>query len=51
MARAVVVALLVSAALVSSGCIHTLTETYAEFPPSVFQDQPHVHVQGDPPEG
>ena len=50
-ARAVALALLVSAALGSSGCIHTMTETYAEFPPSVYDNQPHVHVQGNPTDG
>ena len=50
-ARAVLLALLVSAALGSSGCIHTWAETYAEFPPAVFDKKPHVHVQGDPSDG
>jgi hypothetical protein len=50
-ARALVVALLISAAMTSSGCIHTWTETYAEFPPEALGDKPHMHVQGDPSDG
>jgi hypothetical protein len=49
-ARAVVLALLVSAVLGSSGCIHTWTETYADFPPSI-NSKPPAHVQGDPNDG
>ena len=49
-ARAVVLALLVSAALGSSGCIHTMTETYAEFPPSINHTPP-APVQGNPSDG
>ena len=43
-------AMLVSAILSSSGCIHTWTGTYAEYPESAY-DKPHVHVQGDPHDG
>ena len=50
-ACAVVLALLVSAALGSSGCIHTWTETYSDFPPAAFDKQPHAHVQADPNDG
>ncbi len=49
-ARAVMLALLASAILGSSGCIHTWTGTYAEFPDAAY-DKPHVHVQGDPGDG
>jgi hypothetical protein len=40
-------ALLASAILGSSGCIHTETGTYAEFPDAAY-DRPPAHVQGDP---
>ena len=46
-ARAVMLALLVSAILGSSGCIHTWTGTYAEYPQSAY-DKPPVHGQPDP---
>jgi hypothetical protein len=50
MTRALLLAMLVSAILSSSGCIHTWTGTYAEYPDSAY-DTPHVHVQGDPHDG
>lgn len=49
MARAVMLALLGAVILGSSGCIHTWTGTYAEYPDSAYT-KPHVHVQGDPDE-
>jgi hypothetical protein len=59
-ARAIVLTLLVSTALGISGCahpegwprpwIHTWTQTYADFPPSV-NDTPHVPIQGNPSDG
>jgi hypothetical protein len=64
-ARAVVLALLTAAALGSSGCvgprahpwrppgcrlpIHTWTQTYADFPPSI--NDPHGPGQGQPGDG
>jgi hypothetical protein len=48
--RAVVLMLIVSAALVSSGCLHTWTGTYAEYPDSMYQ-KPHVHGQDNPNDG
>jgi hypothetical protein len=59
-ARAIVLALFVSIAVGISGCahpegwprppIHTWTQTYADFPPSV-NDTPHDHIQGQPSDG
>ncbi|MGP0068094.1 MAG: hypothetical protein ACLQGP_31420 [Isosphaeraceae bacterium] len=49
MARALLLALLGSVILGSSGCIHTWTGTYAEYPDSAYT-KPHEHVQGNPPE-
>jgi hypothetical protein len=49
-ARAVALALLVVSVLGSSGCIHTWTGTYAEYPPTLY-DNPHVPHQGDPSDG
>ena len=50
MTRALLLAMLVSAILSSSGCIHTWTGTYAEYPDSAY-DKPHVHGQADPNDG
>jgi hypothetical protein len=55
-ARTVVIALLLTAALGSSGCgwsrrfIHTWTETYADYPASAF-DQHSAPPQGNPIDG
>ena len=47
MARAVAVATLVIASLLSSGCLHTWTQTYHEYPPSAWENAPAPH-QGNP---
>jgi hypothetical protein len=49
MARAVMLALLASAILGASGCIHTLTGTYEEYPEAAYS-KPPVHRQPDPPQ-
>jgi hypothetical protein len=49
-ARTIVMALVVGAVLGSSGCIHTWTETYAEFPPTIH-DTPPLPPQGNPSDG
>jgi hypothetical protein len=59
-ARAIVLALLCSTVMGISGCahpegwprpwIHTWTQTYDEFPPSV-NDPPQDHRQGNPSDG
>jgi hypothetical protein len=49
-ARVVALALLVLAVWGSSGCIHTWTGTYAEYPPSLYDDS-HVAHQGNPSDG
>ncbi len=46
-ARAVALALLATTVLGVSGCIHTWTQTYAEFPPSI-ENTPHTHGQPNP---
>jgi len=49
-ARAVAVAILVIASLCNTGCLHTWTETYQEYPPSAWAP-PHTHPQGNPKDG
>jgi hypothetical protein len=49
-ARTIVMALLVSAVLGSSGCIHTWTGTYAEYPTSLYDPHP-APPQGQPSDG
>jgi hypothetical protein len=49
-ARAVMLMLIAIAASGLAGCIHTWTETYAEFPPTIY-DTPHVPSQGQPSDG
>jgi hypothetical protein len=55
-ARTLVVGLLLTAVLGTSGCgwsrglIHTCTETYADYPPSVA-DPHRAPPQGDPSDG
>jgi hypothetical protein len=49
-ARATAIILLVIATSGIAGCIHTWTETYAEFPPSIY-DGSHAPRQGDPSDG
>jgi hypothetical protein len=48
-ARMVAVAVLVIASLGSAGCLHTLTETYHDYPPAAW-DPPTQH-QGNPKDG
>ncbi len=48
--RAIALALLAMTALAATGCIHTWTQTYAEFPPSIY-NTPHTHGQPDPADG
>ncbi len=48
-ARAVAALLLVIAGLGIAGCIHTLTETYRDYPPSAW-GPPHQH-QENPGDG
>ena len=45
-ARAVVIVVLVIAGLGSTGCLHTWTGTYHDYPPSAW-DPPHSHAPGD----
>lgn len=49
-ARAVVLALLITTALATTGCLHTWTGTHQEWPPSV-NDPPREHQQGNPSDG
>jgi hypothetical protein len=49
-ARTLAMALLAAALLSSSGCIHTWTGTYAEYPPSMYDDYP-APPQGQPSDG
>jgi hypothetical protein len=49
-ARALAALLLVIVSVSATGCIHTWTETYADFPPSAW-DPPHSKPQGNPSDG
>ncbi len=49
-ARAMAALLLASVGLSVTGCLHTLTETYHDYPPSAWEP-PHTHPQGNPKDG
>ena len=49
-ARVVAVAVLVIASLGSTGCLHTWTQTYHDYPPSAWEP-PYTHHQGNPKDG
>ncbi len=49
-ARALAVALLVIVSLSITGCLHTWTETYRDYPPEAW-DPPHSNRQGRPTDG
>jgi hypothetical protein len=49
-ARAVAVVLLVTAGLCSTGCLHTWTQTYQDYPPDAWK-VPEAQHQGNPSEG
>ena len=50
LARASGLVLLVLSFIGFSGCIHTWTGTYAEYPQNIY-GSPHVSSQGDPSDG
>jgi hypothetical protein len=50
LARASALVLLVFTFIGSSGCIHTWTGTYAEYPESIY-GSPHNSSQGNPTDG
>lgn len=47
-ARACVLALLVIVGLSAVGCIHTLTQTYRDYPPEAYTNPPHSRTMGNP---
>ena len=49
-ARSLAVLLLVLVGLSAPGCLHTLTQTYADYPPSAWEP-PYTHPQGNPSDG
>jgi hypothetical protein len=49
-ARAAAVVMLVIASLCATGCLHTWTQTYQEYPPSAWENPPAAH-QGNPQDG
>jgi hypothetical protein len=49
-ARMLAALLLAIVGLGATGCLHTLTETYADYPPSAWEP-PHTHPQGNPRDG
>jgi hypothetical protein len=49
-ARLLAVAALVLVSLSSTGCLHTWTETYHDYPPSAWEP-PYTHPQGNPQDG
>lgn len=49
-ARGLVVFLLLVVGLSAPGCLHTLTQTYADYPPSAWKP-PYTHPQSNPSDG
>jgi len=49
-ARVLAALLLTVASLSATGCLHTLTQTYCDYPPSAW-DPPHTPPQGNPSDG
>jgi hypothetical protein len=49
-ARAVAIVVLVIAGFGLTGCVHTWTSTYHDYPPSAWEP-PHTHPMGDPTDG
>ncbi len=49
-ARALAALLLVIVSVSATGCLHTLTQTYADYPPSAWEP-PYTHPQGNPSDG
>lgn len=48
--RAVALVALVAASFCATGCLHTWTQTYQDYPPSAW-DPPHSRPQGAPGDG
>jgi hypothetical protein len=49
-ARLLAVGVLLVASLGSTGCLHTLAQTYHDYPPEAW-DPPHTQHQGNPNDG
>ncbi len=49
-ARALAVIILMIASLCTTGCLHTWTGTYRDYPPDAWQP-PHSPPQGNPTDG
>jgi hypothetical protein len=49
-ARMLAIATLVITSLGSTGCLHTWTQTYHDYPPSAWE-APYEHHQGNPRDG
>ena len=49
-ARVVAVILLVVVSLCTTGCLHTWTQTYQEYPPDAWESS-QAHRQGNPSDG
>ena len=49
-ARVLAALLLAVVGLTATGCLHTLTQTYCDYPPSAWEP-PHTHPQGNPSDG
>ncbi len=49
-ARAVAIVVLVIASLCTTGCLHTWTETYRDYPPDAWEPA-HQPSQGNPSDG
>jgi hypothetical protein len=48
--RAIAAACAIIVTLCTTGCLHTWTQTYQDYPPSAW-DPPHSHSQGNPADG
>lgn len=48
--RAIAAVCAIIVTLCASGCLHTWTQTYQDYPPSAW-DPPHSHPQGNSTDG
>jgi hypothetical protein len=49
-ARVLLVVIVAIASLCTTGCLHTWTQTYQDYPPSAWEP-PNTHPQGNPRDG
>lgn len=49
-ARSLAIVILIIASLCTTGCLHTWTQTYQDYPPDAWE-APHSQRQGNPTDG